>query len=534
MKSFKYYIITLGLLVTFSGCEKFLEHDNPTAVSDEIWWNVQADATNALNAVYAGMPDGSSGRQLMFLDALSDNAVARQSTRGDYESYVKGLQGPSWDVGAGVWEDDFKDIRRANRFLENIGRVFMADTDLKSRYIYEARALRAYYHMELLLYFGGIPVLTSSVTPSESYLARNSEEEVYNFIVSELTECAANLPNVYTVNADLKRISAATCWALISRIAMYYGRFETAKNAAKKVIDMGVYSLYKSTNLRNSYADLFLYTGEINKERIFFRENTGSGNQWNTMAPQGVGGKTVLSPVASIVNEYETRQGKTIFESGPDSALIYQREPNYRNNRDPRLAASLLLPGQTYSSVVLRPFEQNSTGLDRINIQNSTATGFWINKYLDPKDRSASTANRTLDFMIIRYAEVLLTYTEALIELDDWSNPDVVRYINEVRNRATMPNVDVTVYNSKEKLRELVRRERRVELAFEGVRYYDIRRWGIFETVMNGQVYGAVDPATDSAVKVEVRSAKANRDIVWPIPQRELLANPNMVQNPNY
>ncbi|MNL68436.1 SusD family protein [compost metagenome] len=97
-----------------------------------------------------------------------------------------------------------------------------------------------------------------------------------------------------------------------------------------------------------------------------------------------------------------------------------------------------------------------------------------------------------------------------------------------------MPNVNTSIYNTKEKLRELVRRERRVELAFEGLRYYDIRRWGIFEEVMNGQVTGAINPVTNQAVNVEVRSAKANRDYLWPIPQKELLANPQMDQNPNY
>jgi hypothetical protein len=526
-------IILLSVVTLMGGgCSKFLEHDHPTSVSDEVWWNTLADATNALNAVYVGIPDGSSGRQLMFLSALSDEAVARQSTRGDYESYVKGVHNPTWDVGAGIWEDDFKDIRRACRFLENVDRCFMEE-DLKARYKYEARALRAYYHMELLMFFGGLPIVTASTTPADSYLKRNTEAEVYDFIVAELTDCANHLPATYT-NADLKRISAGTCWALISKLGLFYKKYEVARDAAKKVIDLGVYELYKSSNPRNSYADLFLYTGEVNKERIFFRENTGSGGQWNTFAPLGVGGKTVVSPTASVVNNYETKQGKTIWELGPDSAKIYQKDPNYKTNRDPRLAASLLLPGQTYSSYVLKPFDAAQTNLDRIGAQNATATGFWVNKYLDPKDRNAAAAARTLDYMIIRYAEILLNYTEALIELDQWNNPDVVKYLNEIRSRATMPNVDVTKYNSQVKLRELLRRERQSELAFEGPRFFDIRRWNILGDVMNGQVYGAIDPATNEPMKVEVRTCNPKRDYRWPIPQREILANPKMEQNDLY
>ncbi|WP_207514327.1 RagB/SusD family nutrient uptake outer membrane protein [Longitalea luteola] len=529
MKHLTLIISIVAGAILLSGCKKYLEHDHPTSISDAEWWNTSADATNALNSVYVGIPDGSSGRQLMFLSALSDEAVARQSTRGDYESYVKGLHNPTWNVGAGIWEDDFKDIRRACRFLENVDRCFMDDS-LKFRYKYEARALRAYYHMELLLFFGGIPIVTTSVTPANSYLERNTESEVYDFIVSELTDCANNLPAVY-VNADMKRISAGACWSLISRLALFYKKYEVARDAAKKVIDLGVYELYKTaSNPRNSYADLFLYTGELNKERIFFRENT-SGQQWLTFAPMGVGGKTVLSPTAAVVNNYETKQGKTIWELGPDSAAIYQRDPNYRNNRDPRLLASVMLPGQTFSSYVLKPFDASQTNLDRLGAQNATATGFWVKKYLDPKDR---TGTRTLDYMIIRYAEILLNYVEALIELEQHHHPDVVKYLNEIRERATMPPVNVTVYNTQEKLRELVRRERQSELAFEGGRFYDIRRWGILGTVMNGQVYGAVDPATNEPVKVEARSCNEARDFRWPIPQREILANPMMEQNDLY
>jgi hypothetical protein len=530
MKYTTFIISFVAGALMLSGCSKYLEHDHPTSISDEEWWNTSADATNALNSVYVGIPDGSSGRQLMFLSALSDEAVARQSTRGDYESYVKGIHNPTWDVGAGIWEDDFKDIRRACRFLENVDRCYM-DESLKARYKYEAKALRAYYHMELMMFFGDIPIITKSVIPAGSYLERNKEADVYNFIVSELTDCANNLPATYN-NADLKRITAGACWSLISRLALFYKKYDAAKEAAKKVIDLAVYELYKTaSNPKNSYADLFLYTGELNKERIFFRENTSGGNQWNTFAPLGVGGKTVLSPTAAVVNNYETRQGKTIWELGPDSIAIYQKEPNYKGNRDPRLAASVLLPGQTYSSYVLKPFDAAQTNLDRLGAQNATATGFWVNKYLDPKDR---TGTRTLDYMIIRYAEILLNYVEALIELDQWSDPDVVKYLNEVRARATMPAVDITIYNSQATLRELVRRERQSELAFEGGRFYDIRRWGILGTVMNGQVFGAVDPATNQPIKVEVRNCNEARDYRWPVPQREILANPMMSQNDLY
>ncbi|MCK7557418.1 RagB/SusD family nutrient uptake outer membrane protein [Chitinophaga sedimenti] len=370
------------------------------------------------------------------------------------------------------------------------------DSALKARYKYEARALRAYYHMELLLYFGGIPIVTKSLPQAENLQARNTEQEVYDFIRSELLECGENLPAEYT-NAEAWRINAGACYAFLMRMAMFYRKYDVARDAAKKVIDLNVFQLYKASNPANSYTDLFSYNGELNKERIFFRDG-GSSTAWTTFVPQGIGGKTVTSPTINVVNNYETKQGKSIYELGPDSLAIYMKDPLYKNNRDPRMTASILFPGQKFidNNYVLQPFLADPANQDQLGIQNSTATGFWIKKYVDAKDRNAKGG--TLDFMFIRYAEVLLSYAEALIENNEWQHPDVVKYINEVRSRAQMPPVDVTVYNNQAMLRKLIRRERQAELAFEGQRFFDIRRWEILDSVMNGQVYGAYNTATNT------------------------------------
>ena len=140
---------------------------------------------------------------------------------------------------------------------------------------------------------------------------------------------------------------------------------------------------------------------------------------------------------------------------------------------------------------------------------------------------------------MIRYAEVLLNYVEALVELNNWQNPDVIKYLNQIRTRAGMPGVDAIRYNGKytgfqEEMRQFIRRERSAELAFEGLRYFDIRRWGIANTVMNGVVYGAVNPATNLPVPVETRNYRSDKDYLWPIPSKEMVTNPNMIQNPNY
>ena len=516
------------LMFVFQSCEEFITHDSPSGVTDAQWWNTEADAKAALNSAYAGIPAGTSGRNVMYFSGLSDEAVHRGDFKGAYDLFTRGLQDTRWGVALMIWRDNYIDIRRANRFLENIDRVYMNETD-RTRMKYEARALRAYYHMELMILFGDVPLVTKSVLPNENNLTRTKKEEVYNFIVSELRECADNLPKEY-VNAEAWRLSSGACLAFLMRVALYHNDHLLAKKSALEIINQDVYALYQSSNSNaNSYAELFSYAGELNKERIFFSRD-GCSNAWTTFAPAGIGGETYLSPTNVVVDNYETRQGNTIFELSADSTLIYKKNPNHNNNRDPRLQASIFYPGENFQNkYLLDPFNRKT---DKIGETKSTVTGFWVKKYIDPMDQQGKKG--TLDFMIIRYAEVLLSYAEALIELDDWQNPDVLKYINEVRTRAKMPAAQPFKYNSQEKLRALVRRERLAELAFEGQRYFDIRRWGIVNDVMNGEVYGATNPQNGEIVRVQTRSYNPERDALWPIPDLEIYANPNMEQNPKY
>lgn len=528
-KKFKIYLLsiaTLGML-QFS-CEKFLTIDSPTGVSDEQWWNTESDAYNALATVYAGIPGGSSGRNIMYYSGLTDESVHRGDFKGAYDDYTRGLATSRWGVAQSLWADDYTCIRRSNRFLENVDKVFM-DAGLKERMVLEARALRAYYHMELMLVFGDIPLLTHSLTVEENKQARTPSSEVIKFIVDELTLCAEHLPKTYT-NADRHRVTSGTCWALLARLGLYTKDYQLAKEASKKVIDSKVYKLWKNTNnIALSFSELFSYTGELNDERIFFKEN-GCNNAWTSFAPYGIGGETYLSPTNTVVDNFETKQGKTIYELGGDSLAIYKKQPNYKNNRDPRMSASVFVPNESFQGKY--PLDPFYNPADKIGLTKSTATGFWIKKYIDPRDQQSKSG--TLDFMIIRYAEILLIYAEAMIELNEWNNSEAIKAINEVRERATMPAVNMIMYNSQSRMRELIRRERQAELAFEGGRYFDIRRWGIDTEVLNGQVYGATNPTTGELTRVQTRKYSRDRELLWPIPEVELIPNKNMVQNPNY
>jgi len=521
------YVVAI-LAMTQVSCEKFLTIDSPTGVSDEQWWNTETDAYNAIASVYAGIPGGSSGRNIMYYSGLSDEAVHRGDFKGAYDDFTRGLATSRWGVAQSLWQDDYICIRRANRFLENIDRVFM-DAALKERMKLEARALRAYYHMELMLLFGDIPLLTKSLNPDENNSSRTPQSEVMQFIIDELKMCAEMLPPSYT-NADRHRITSGICWALLARLGLYKSDFELARMASNEIIKSKTYKLWRNeSNIAASYSELFSYAGELNEERIFFKEN-GAGNAWTSFAPFGIGGETYLSPTNTVVDNYETKQGKSIYDLGADSLAIYRKNPHHNNNRDPRLAASVFVPNERFQNqYVLDPFYNPA---DKVGLTKSTATGYWIKKYIDPRDQQSKSGS--LDFMIIRYAEILLTYAEAMIELNQWNDSSVLTAINEVRQRAAMPVVNVAEYNSQAKMRQLIRRERQAELAFEGGRYFDIRRWGIDSDVMNGEVYGATNPTTGEIVRVQSRRYNRNREFLWPIPEVELIANENMVQNPNY
>ncbi len=513
--------------ICIASCEDFLTHDHPTGVTDDNWWKTEANAAAALSDIYSTGLDRESlvnptDRMVMNI-GKSDEGV---SNVGQATEFVHGMHAPGSGITGRDWQRYYTSIRKASRYLEHVDKVYMVDNDLKERYKSEARALRAYFHIHLLNLWGGVPIVDHVITPEENQMARNTAEEVYNFIIEELDLAAENLPAKHTANEDW-RFSKAACWALASRVAMYQSRYEDAVIYSKKVIDLNIYRLH------DDYSTLFNYDGNNaqNPERIINAGARTARSAWVMLAPRSLGGSVRIAPTNTPVNNFETKQGKTIFELGPDSLEIYKRHPNYNNNRDPRLTASILLPGEVFGGQTLKPFDSDVLNPDRIGADGSTLTGYWIKKYLDVKDRQGT---RNLEYILLRYAEVLLNYVEGLIETGRHNDPDVIKYLNMIRSRAGMPNVDVSVYNSQDKLRELVRRERQAELAFEGQRFYDIRRWGITNDVMNGVVYGATNPETGETYVVETRTYNPNRDLFYPIPQNEMVTNENMVQNPGY
>jgi len=539
----KLYLLFFVIIAACSSCQKkFLTRDNPTGTTDAKWWDTDAQLLANLSTIYSAIPAGMfdyTPNTFMAFSALTDDAIWNANYFGEINAIAQGNAAPdmpqeNWGVITNaiqpLWTWDFGCIRRANRFLKFAGGAY-DDPALIKRYMLEARALRAWCFLDLFLYYGDVPLVTTVVSP-ETPLKRSTTQEIIDFVTSEFDTCAAGLPVSYPATSDKYRMTKGACLTLKAWAFLNAGMYDQAAAAAKQVIDMGVYKLYyNATDSAESYFDLFQYAGSGNQEAILL---TPTNHEcYGRNAPAGVGGGSNLNPTASLVNAYETMQGKTLAELGTDSTKIYEEYPNYKNNRDPRLEASILYPGETFEGSVLAPFNSDPSNPNRLGAQNSTRTGYWIRKYVDPQD-AGHPFGSNLDFMLFRYAGVLLMYVEAQVENGHWNDPLVLKYLNEIRHRAGMPDVNIAEYNSQEKMRELYRRERRIELAFEGSRLFDMRRWKIGDQVMNGEVKGATDPATGQTIVVGSRHFNPARDYVWPIPIGEMQGNPDMVQNPGY
>ena len=541
----------LVLTMPFVGCQsadKLLDVTSPTTVSDEIFWTQENDAVLTLNGVYAALPDwfeiighdgmtdnGAVNRQFDSRYVFSDGTFDPQSVYGR-ERWARTATNPT------RWEGWFPGVAKANILLGNIDRIPAGKIypTKKNRYVAEAKFLRAVLYLQLVATYGPVPMPLTPMTDDEARQLTNATvPQIYDQIIKDLDEAAAVLPVSYTGN-DIGR---ATKWAAVSykaRAALYAGRYQVAADAAKQVIDANVYSLHPN------YGELFLYAGETSKERIFthnYAKTTQASGQNNNIfgeyAPFTNSGTASVVPIRQLVDAYYMKDGLPITTSplyvakpwnGPTDTL------SYTSNRDPRLAFTILYPGTTWDGNVFdsRP-KGISTRPEAIDLQNAQAsvTGFNIRKYIDLTDK-ADRGNGGIDIILMRYADVLLMYAEAKFELGQGADPTALAAFNLVRQRPSVNMPPVATLT-----RELIRNERRVELAFEGLRLFDIRRWKIAETVMPAPAVCGIDYVNAAATVVRACQPASARQFpvrayLWPLPQTELDLNPNLKQNTGF
>lgn len=546
-----------GIVFLISGCSDFLTRDAEHQTTEDEWWVSKEMLQTVLEQLYRPMPGGTlvytardisqtTGSMAYYNmkvenEGLTDNGVTC-ANYVDNTSLTYGTASSSMTSITNIWNMKWAVIRRCCRYLENYHKAVF-DPDKQPHegiqsvdmWAAEARALRAYYHLELFTLFGPIPVVDHVLTPTEQKLERKSQEEVISWIVTELEEASKNLPVKPQVPEERWRWTKGACYAYISYLYMFVSDWENAKAWAQKVIDLNIYDLYRSpADPEHSYSEQFLYEAYTNNtpESILTKDKGAGQATWRLLPPGYRNGGTGVAPTASMLDAYELKDGRTLDELSEDERRHYHIYPT-PEDRDPRLGMTICFPNEEFLGYSNQVWSSES--LDYIGKRNSSKTGYWIKKWVNEQDLTLSDLSTgTLPFQLMRYAVVLLNYVECAIELGELGDPKIYEYLDMIRDRAGMPPVDRSKYATQEKLRELVRRERRVELAFEGHRLMDIRRWKIGEEVMNCSVYGAKMPDSEELFFVEERRFNPERDYLWPIPLTEITSNEKMVQNPGY
>lgn len=549
MNSIKNYILAGMVALSTTSCNDFLTTTPYDALSPSTTWKTEEDAQKFVVGCYDGW---ESGETLLYLDCMSDFGYNNFPWEG-FTAYGNGTAVGS-DQEANFY--DFSIIRRCNTFLGNIEGIAFNDAAVKKDLIAQVRFLRAYQYFVMNWLYGGVPIIENYMTADEAKVPRDTEAKVRAFIEKELDECT---PDLNDRPAALGRVAKGAALALRMREALYYGDWATAKDRAEKIKALKQYSL------ESNYSNLFRISGKRSQEIILsvqYIPNTKTLGTIGQMYNNGDGGWSSIVPTQNLVDEYEMSTGLTTGEAGSG----YDPTHPYVN-RDPRMSMTIYYPGCDFTKddgtvIVFNTLDKEIEGKKNANYtlaaNNASKTALTWAKYLDPITQYNATGVWDTEAcpIVFRYAEVLLTLAEAENELNGPS-AGVYDALDEVRARAGMPAVDKNKYATKEKLRELIRRERAVEFAGEGLRRADIVRWKtsdgkmVAEKVMNGKlnrVVGTVSMDTSVAPEmratinvnaspelglIEERTFKAHNRYL-PIRLTILSKNPQLTQNDGY
>lgn len=558
---------TLFLIFSFlivSACEEALDRQPLDAPSDETFFSNQAELTLAINGVYRDLYWRDGGMPFMMaLDNATDLGFLR-SDFGGMQTFSRGAHTSETGGFADTWEQMYSGINRANNLLVNMERARdVVSTDFYARIQGEARFLRAYFYSWLIELYGDVPYVTEiPANFEEAKVARTPKAEIFQNIIEDLDYAAQNLPDSWG-GAEEGRATKGAALALKSRIALLNGEYDMAAQAANEVINMEVYSLHPD------YAELFTYAGERSQEVILdmpfligFLDTPIPREQ----GPRNTSCWSRFVPSQVMIDSYECIDGLPIDESP-----LYDPATPFEN-RDPRLDASIIRPQSVFATFVFETHPDSTETWQIVNGESkrvanqdvlnpfATFTGYLWRKYTSEEDLPINRNNSQLNFILMRYAEVLLNYAEAKIELGQIDNT-VLDAINMVRARAYQVDISQTdaypaiATTDQAQLRMIVRRERKVELADEGLRLLDIRRWGIADEVMPGTLFGRprgayseldfvpqidenghpdYSTAADLYRSVDQRIFEASKDYLWPIPQKDMDVNNQLEQNPGY
>ena len=552
--SYIYIPAAISIAFTLSSCNGFLDREEDSFIDKAATFDSYNRTKQYLTYAYTLLPDGLNrfSREAMLASATDDAEFAIESAE------IQQFNNGSWNAlnnPDDVWNRYFSGISKCCTLLENTDHVNLdisrLDPDKQVEYANslkdirmwraEARFLRAYFHFELLKRYGPIPIVTSTLSINGNYenTPRPTMKEVVDFIAKECDIAADTLELTpwRNVNDAFGRATKGAALALKSRLLLYAASplyvdfgdtneankptdvalWKSAADAAKAVIDLNQYEL------ASSYADLFKNDFQ-NKEYIFVRRYAANSDFEKSNFPVSFGGKGGTNPSQNLVDDYEMLDGTPFDWNDPAKAA----QPF--ENRDARLGATILMNMAPFKGKKVATYPE---GADASPNPNATKTGYYLRKFLN-EDVNIQTGGSSSGHVVplFRLAEIYLNYAEALNECDP-TNPDIALYLNKVRNRASLPNVSAL---SQEQMRAVIQHERRVELAFEEHRSWDVRRWKIASSTLGAPLMGVqierkpLGGYTYMPVKVEQRVFQPK--MYWyPIPQSEVLKLKQWKQN---
>lgn len=541
MKTLKYLLNILLLSTILFSCND-LELAPTNRFTEANYWSSAEKANLVLNMAYSQMYNND---YFFKTEALSDNLYEGRGSSSE-KVISSGMADASNGRFADEWKHCFEGIKTCHTLLENIDRVPQMDQALKTRMISEARFIRAWLFFRLTTWFGDVPLFERDLTLSEAQkITRTPKDQVLAFIRKELDEIAPLLPTAAQyAKEDRGRVTAGAAIALKARTYLYENDWANIVATTEKLINSTTYGTY---SLFPSYAGLFLPENEYNNEVILDLQYVPVVKTWGNyfdLAPLSVGSRlNAMAPTQELVDNYVMTNGKSIKESGSG-----YDENNPYQNRDPRLTATVVYHGYKWvkpdgssKTIYIKPgTDPDAAHIDEYSGQgaNATSTGYYLRKYYDPTSLSNFVSG--LNFILIRYADILLMYAEAQNELNQMNAEVWNKTIKAIRQRAGLTDGQALNYNAawtQAELRNIIRQERRSELAIEGLRIFDIRRWKTAETVLNDYPHGAKygEPGVANGyIQLEKRSFNPARDYLWAVPQSQKDLNPTLGQNPNW
>lgn len=498
----KIYLLGIGL--SLMSCSDFLETPPLANPSDATFWTSYDRAEMWVNNAYKDLP----GWQDYSFEPMSDNSAG--PGRGNCNLVANGTFESTTNIVSYKWGYTY--IRHCLELLNKLEIIPNLTAEEKNNLAGQARFIIAMRYFEMITLYRDVPLVTSVLSMDESDIEKSPKEEVLKYLLEQLNLAIDELPVSWPAS-DAGRATKGAALALKARVLLYNERWSEAAEAAKGVMDLNAYELHPN------YDELFLTAFNNQTKEVILARQYAENLETHTMCfAHGfytIGGSSLSMPLPDLVNSYECSDGLPITES----SLFDPQNP--WENRDPRFKMNFIVPFETFAGVTYDPINNQHDGL-------AAKTYVYFRKYIG--DMYTQQRSMWVNWIIFRYADVLLMYAEAKNEA---SGPDASIYdaLDLVRKRAGMPVVDRNRYNTQDKLREFIRNERRVELAGEGLRYYDILRWRIAEKVLNKEIVSYEIPGVLPLKIIETRVFNPNKHYVWPLPQSAIDKAKNLVQH---